>query len=273
MTSTPRLTQPRTWATLALASVTLAMPAQSNPHHPPPTALPMANLWLAQAEGGEGGEAGAVAEFSGDAAYLAQLSIVEGHLAAAATMYRKGLVDEAIGLSYHPEAEIMDHVRETLAAHGAPDISPAMVTFSETMERGATPDEVDQALAALSAAVATASQPAKADLPGRFSALVIVLRAAASEYADSTAGGLVNDITPYYEAHGFVAVARSLAQTLAADPAADPKAAAAAQKALLALNDADAAFGDLAHADPVARDPAILQTVAARVELIASSVR
>ncbi|EKE18050.1 MAG: hypothetical protein ACD_10C00149G0002 [uncultured bacterium] len=43
-----------------------------------------------------------------------------GHLLAADALYRKGLVDDAIGLSYHPEAEMMEEVRANLAAHGAP---------------------------------------------------------------------------------------------------------------------------------------------------------
>ena len=72
-------------------------------------------------------------------------------------MYRKGLVDEAVGLSYHPEAEMMDEARALLTAHGAPDISPAMTAFSEMMEQGATPDVVDQAMQSVSNAVVTGS--------------------------------------------------------------------------------------------------------------------
>jgi hypothetical protein len=227
-------------------------------------------LWLAQAEGGEGGEAGAVAGAAPDVAYLAQLAIVQGHLAAAAALYRKGLVDEAIGLSYHPEAEMMDEVREGLAARGMADISPSMTAFSETMERGAGPDEVDAALAAVAAAVAAAGAPVDPKLRDRFDAVVVLLRAAAAEYAESTEGGTVGDVTPYFEAYGFVSVARDMAAALAAVP--DARASAAGTKALDALAGADEAFGDLATGDPVARDPAILLAVAARVELIASSV-
>ena len=186
-------------------------------------------------------------------------------------MYRKGLVDEAMGLSYHPEAEMMDEVRALLTAHGAPDISPAMTAFSEMMEQGATPDEVDQAMHAVSDAVAMAAGFAPDDARQRLDALVVLLRAAASEYAESTEGGVVGDITPYHEAFGFVAVATSLAEALAMD--ADPKVAAAGAKAAAALTAADEGFGDLATGEPVARDPAILVAVAARVEPVTRGER
>ena len=50
-------------------------------------------------------------------------------------------------------------------------------------------------------------------------------------------------------------------------------AAKAAPKALKALGDVDAAFGDPMAAVPLAGDPQILLGVAAKLELIASSVR
>ncbi len=70
-----------------------------------------------------------MAEASPEVAYLAKLAIVEGHLIAARDLYRKGLVDEAVGLSWHPEAEMMDDVRADLAAHRVPDVTPAMAAF------------------------------------------------------------------------------------------------------------------------------------------------
>lgn len=275
---TPRPTRPLRWqglvATGTAMGLALAGPALAQGPKSPtlPATSPM--LWLAQAEGGEGGEggeAGAVADVGDDVAYLAQLDIVEGHLAAAALMYRKGLVDEAVGLSYHPEAEMMEEVRARLAARGAADITPAMEAFSAAMEQGAAPDAVDAALAAVSAAIAAAEAPERDEGRTRLDALVVLLRAAASEYAEATEDGTVGEVTPYYEAHGFVAVAKARAAALAAE--ADPAVAKAGTKARAALDAADEAFGDLATADPVARDPAILLGVAARVELAAGAVR
>lgn len=270
-TSSARPVQPRLWQGLAIAGTLglAAAPALSGPFtkaFAPPTAP---TLWLAQAEGGEGGEAGAVADASPEVAYLAQLHIVEGHLVAALDLYRKGLADEAVGLSWHPEAEMMDEVRESLAARGIADVTPAMAAFSDAMERRADLAEVEAALATVHAAFAAAAAPAADDLQTRAAALVLLLRAAAHEYAESTEGGSVGDSMAYHEAHAFVEVARGLAVDLAGSPATRE----AAEKALVAIGAADEAFGDMTGPELEARDPAILMAVAARAELALSSVR
>ena len=272
--SQPRPAQPRRWSNLAFAGAAITLAAAPALGQELSSKLGIAKdmgavLWTAQAEGGEGGEAGAVAEAPTDVAYLAQLSIVEGHLVAARDLYRKGMVDEAVGLSYHPEAEMMDDVRAALGAHNVPDITPAMTAFSQAMEKDAPLPEIDAALAAAQAAIATAAGPETDELRTRFDAIALVLGAAASEYAGSIEGGSVSDVMAYHESHAFIAVARNLATGLAAIPATK----AAADKALAALDSTDEAYGDMSSTTLEARDPAILLAVAARVELIASSVR
>jgi hypothetical protein len=267
----PRAVHPRLWQGLATSgAIALAtVPAWSQGMA---TGTPMPGggmLILAQAEGGEGGEAGAVEGANPDVAYLAQLSIVEGHLVAALDLYRKGMVDEAVGLSYHPEAEMMDVVRESLVAHGVPDVTPAMTAFSATMEAGAPLPEVEAALAAARAAFAAAAAPEADEVKVRVDALVLVVRAAAHEYEESTEGGVVGDVMAYHEAHAFIEVARNLATALAADPAAK----AQSEKVLVALEGAAEAFGDMSGPTFEAKDPSILLAVAARVELALSSVR
>lgn len=270
----PRATQPRLWRSLALAgaAASLALPAPLLADTLPRDAG--ATLWLAAGEGGEGGEggeAGAVEGLPSDAAYLARLAIVEGHLLAASTLYAKGQTDEAIALSYHPEAEMMEEVREQIAAHGAADITPAMTAFSAAMEAGAAQPEVEAALAAVSAAVAAAGAGEEAEGRTRLDAIVALLQAAAHEYAGSIEGGQVTDPLAFHEAQAFVVIARMRASGLAG--AIDPALATAAGRALDALATADEAFGDIMAPELVARDPAILLGVAARVELVASSVR
>lgn len=268
---TPRKTTPRRWTTLAATSVTLAVGAPMHAEVRLPRlaiyapAQQDAQLWQVQAEGGEGGENGAVAGLADDAAYLTQLSIVEGHLRAAATMYKNGLTEDAIALSFHPEAEMMDAVRAALAAHGAADITPLMVDFSAAMEAGEPAIAVDAALEKVSAAIDAAQAVDAKAIKTRFAALTALTRAAASEYAGSLKDGKVADVMAYNEAHAFIEVARDLATGLQT-PAEKPSA-----RVLDALKGADEAFGDLTK--PEARDPAILAAVAARVELISSAVR
>ena len=273
----PRPAQPRRWtSSLAVgATITLAaMPAlAATANRPAPISLatPDTQVWLAQAEGGEGGEAGATADLSPDIAYLTQLALVEGHLRAAALLYEKGQPDEAIGLSYHPEAEMMDEVRANLAAHGAADITPAMTAMSQAMEAGADLATVTARLGDLHALIAAATAPEDEKVRTRFDAIVALTKAAAHEYEESLGTDAVEDVMAWHEAWAFLQIARDLATALSALP--DAKAAAAGAKIVTALDAAAPAFGDLMAATPLVGDPGILLAVAGRVELAASQVR
>lgn len=270
---------PRRWNSLVLTAAAISLAGPVAAQIKPPT-LPMpswaapqpdAPLWQVAegGEGGEGGEAGAVADAAPDVAYLGQLAIVEGHLLAARDLYAKGLVDEAIGLSYHPEAEMMDAVRESLTAHDVPDITPAMQAFSAALEAGAALDVVEAKLTNLRAAIAAATAPAQGELRVRFDAIVLLLKAAADEYEGSIEGGAVTDVMAYHEAHAFV----QTAGLWLADLAKSDAAKVAAGKAIAALPSADEAFGDMSGAALKAGDASILAALAARVELYASAVR
>ena len=278
--SHPRATQPRRWRSLALgASVTLAAasPALADLQRPAPISLAMPGLWPAMpdarlwlAEGGEAGEAGALAATGSAAAYLAEIALVEGHMVAARDLYAKGEAGLALDLSRLPEAEgMLAAVRTGLAAHDAADFSPAIAAFTATMAKGAPLAEVEAALAVVSVGIAAAGAGEQAGLRSRFDAAVLLLKAAAGEYSGSIAGGKVTDEMAYHEAHAFVALARRTMTELAAQPLT----ATAAPRALQAMQAADDAFGDMTKPELAVRDPAILFGVAARVELIASSVR
>ncbi len=265
MTKTRAVTA-RKWTGLFLASTALG--AGLADARMVPQILPQdQTVWLAQAEGGEGGEAGAVAGVDPETAYLVRLAIVEGHLIAADALYAKGLVDEAIGLSYHPEAEMMDEVRETLAAHGQEDFTPAMQVFSEVMEGGAAATEVQAALLAFQAAVDGAINAEAPSPSTRFVVAVAVLKAAAAEYSGSIENGTVTDIMAYNEAQAFVDVARKMVGTAGGDAKLDALTA----RAVTAMDAANEAFG-MVDDRFTANDPAILLAVAARVELIGSQV-
>ena len=273
MTKSPRLTQPRRWATLALTSVTLAaLPAYGDQRQTNPVtlAIPNPNLWLVQGQGGETGEAGITDTANADAAFLAELAIVEGHMLAARDLYALGQKDAAVELSGHPQAEgTLDALRAKIADHAAPDPSDAITAFTAAMQNGAPQAEVDAALTAVSQVFAAAAKVEADQVRARFDAVVLLLQAAAAEYAAAIEGGTVTDPIGWHEAWSFLGIARREMQTLATLPLS----AKAAPKAIAAMTEADAAFGDPTAAIPLAGDPQILLGVAAKVELIASSVR
>ncbi len=276
-----RAVQPRAWRSLALgAAVTLAAApafaagALATGGNDGGSAVDIARdmgaqLWTVQTEGGEAGEAGLIEGATDDAAYLAQLTIVEGHLIAAAVLFANGQKDEAIELSHHPEAEMMDDMRAQLAIHKAADFTPLMKAFSDAMESGAPIDAVNTALADFRSSVALAKADEAAELKARVEALVVVVKAAAEEYAGSIEGDVVTNVMAFHEAHAFLTLAREEAAALQSQELTK----AASGRILEALVAGDEAFGDLAATQPVAQDPAILHAVAARVELIGASVR
>lgn len=272
---TPRLSSPRLWTGLTLAgaaiSVGLSGAAQAEAYK-----LPMprqSGVWLTQAEGGEGGEAGAVAGADAETAYLVRLAIVEGHFVAAQFLYSLGMTDEAIGLSYHPEAEMMDDVRASLQAHGTADITPQMTAFSEAMENNAGAETVSAALSAFRAAVSTAFEAGKPDTKARFAVITAISKAAAAEYAGSIEDGVVTDDMAYTEAMAFLQIARRDAENIRA-ALADTDTATATKAGRIAgiIADEPQPFGK-SDTGFVAFDPAVLLAMAARVELVASQVR
>lgn len=143
------------------------------------------------------------------------------------------------------------------------------MAFSAALEKAAPHAEVDAALTDFRAAVATAQAPQAAEVKSRFAAMVVVTKAAAAEYQGSIEAGSVSDAMAYQEAHAFLAIAHDLATGLQADPLASK----AAGRALEVLAEADTAFGDMAQTTLEARNPAILLAIAARLELIGSTVR
>ncbi len=268
---TPRPTKPRRWTSIAFASVTLAAsPAMADIHRPITLAVPGQQLWLAQAQGGEGGEAGVIAEAVPDAAYLTELMIVEGHMLAARDLYALGKADLAVELSNHPAEEgTLDTLRKQIAARKAADVGEAIASFRDAMIKGAPQPEVDAALTAVSQGFSAAAAGEDAKVRVRFDAVVLLLKASADEYGAAVKDGKVEDEMGWHEAWSFLGLARSRMMALATLPLS----AKAAPKAFEAMTAADAAFGDATAKEPMAGDVQILLALAARVELLASSVR
>ena len=223
-------------------------------------------------EGGEGGEAGAVADVDPAVADLARIHIVEGHLVAAKELYALGLADEAVALSSHPEAEMMEEVRATLAQWKADDFTPVMEQFTAKMADGVDMADVEAGLAAAQAAFDQAADKGGSDPRRRADALLVLLKAAASEYKDIAEGGSVEDLYGYHEVHGFLAVAARLAKREAAGTGAE---AAAFAKLGPILDTAAPTFAHLGATEDgfPAGDPSLLFGLAARAEIALLKIR
>ena len=262
----PRRVRPRTWATLSIAGAALGAAVTGTAAAAPPVAPQGGEqLWRVQAEGGEAGEGGMVAEAAPELAYLGRLALVEGHIRGAVLLYDAGLRDEAVGLAGHPEAEMMDEVRADLAARGKADFSATLDAVGVAMAEGADTAAVAAALDRLTVAIAAAGEVPDITSRLRADLIVALTRAAAQEYEGSIKDGAVDDLFAYVEAQGFIAVARDQAAMLAADAAAADVAA----RIDAALAATGSVFGGLETGRPLAGDPGVIFSAAATAELAA----
>ena len=234
---------------------------------------PQAQVWLAQAssEAGEGGESGTTSEATPDAAFLTRIALVEGHLIGASALYARGLKEQGSALAGHPEAELMDDVRESLKARGATDFSDQLDAVGEAMYDNATQAEVDATMSALRDAIDAAETAGNIPVSAYFDTVLALTKAAAYEFAEATEPAVVEDMFAYHEAYGFVLAADRLAETLANSD--DPAVAKAGARAHVALTTALAEFGDMATENPHKGDASVVYGAAARVELAALAVK
>lgn len=278
----PRAAQPRLWRNIAMASAAVAiasaLPMAADTVAKPEYTAMGAKLWLAQAtteggEGGEGGEAGgAVAAAAEDAAtgYLPMLLLIEGHLQVGVALYREGRGDLAITHMKHPKDEIYSDLEAKLTEFGAAGFADELESLAAAVETGKPVADVETAFGAVLAKVSDAK--AKGDTAPRsvFDAIITTVRIAADEYGIGIVDGKVANLHEYQDAWGFIQASKDSATRLAGSP--DPEVKVAAEKALVALAEAETAFNGLTP-DAVEGNAFILQSAAAKIELGAAKIK
>ena len=258
----------RRWTSLALAGTAISFVA------PPLQAEDLQSIgpdriWLAQAEGGEGGEAGATVVHGDDAAYVAALGYIEGHLRVSVALYEAGQAEMAITHMKHPQDEIYADLAPQLAERGATAFDTQLAALATAVEAGASVDEVQAAFAAVLQEIdeASAATPPKMQLD----ALVLMTRTAAGDYAIGVVDGAVAQLHEYQDALGFMQAVRARATALAGT--SDASVAAAALKVTAALTPVDAAFAGLAPDGAVPGAADVLFGAAAQMEFATIAVK
>lgn len=265
-----RQIRPKRWASLLIAGTAAGIAQHSMVQAAteiPMAAADLSTPWMTQTSGesGEAGESGVIKDASPDVAYITRLGLVEGHVIAAQALFERGMTDAAIGLAGHPEAEMMDEVRDTLEARRAPDFSDDLENIANVMIESGDPAQVAAAVAALhmaiDAAIAAGNPPTKA----RFDSMLALTRAAANAYEGAIKDGVVEDEFGYHESYGFLKVAEAMARSLSTND--DATVAGAAERVLTALTPALAEFGDMSDATYFVGTPSVIHGAAARIEL------
>lgn len=265
-----RTVTPRQWGALMLITAAAGQGTLATAQTADHSQHQMGQIILAQAtEGGEGGESGATATLSSDAAYLANLGFIEGHLRSGTTLYRDGEAEMAITHMKHPKDEIYTALEPELAERGQPGFAEALAKLAAGVEAGESPTQADADFADLLTQIETAKgTPAPR---AQFDALTTMARAAADEYALGVKDGAIENLHEYQDAWGFLQTVRLRAEALAAsDAAAVAKAGAAV---LAAVGETDGAFDGLNPQGTVPGSSDLLYGAAARIELAALGIK
>jgi hypothetical protein len=256
----------RLWTGLAIAAAASAASAQTIVTTHPQTHQGL--TWQTQGEGeGGGGAAEEIADST--PAYLAALDYMLGHLTVGAALYLDGLSDHALTHMKHPGDEIYSDLLPAFAARSQPGFEAELATLAGLVEGGASPVEVEAALAALRTAIDTArGAPTPRE---EMDAIVRLVRTAADEYAIGVVDGKLANLHEYQDAWGFLQVASARLNVLAGSQ--DAAVAAAATEALAALSPTEANFagGLLAEGGLTGADA--IFGAAARIELAALTLQ
>jgi hypothetical protein len=221
----------------------------------------------APAQGGEAGEGGALAAEDPVVGTLTGLGLVEGHLRSGQEATEAG--DDQISAVHmaHPAAELLEDLEPLLESQGLPTLDAEL----GALEAAATAEERTAAADAAIARILELRETLGATPAQRFEAMAAILRVAAQEYEVGVVDGAVSNAEEYQDARGFVAAVRSEAEGLS--QSSDTAVAEAANEALAALAETDAALPSFAPEGDLPADAAqILYGAAARVELAALSL-
>lgn len=168
-----------------------------------------------EGEGGEG--AGSVDLAQNDAAYLAQLGLVRGHLWVGVQLYKAGHHDMALTHMKHPGDELYAGLKPALAARDESGFADALSALAEAVEQQESVANVEARHADLERGVADAEDLHAADLKTVLLSIERMVRISAEEYAIGVKSGKIVNAHEYQDALGFVEAAKNRLELLS-DP-------------------------------------------------------
>lgn len=274
----PRRVTPRGWTTLSLAGAAIGLAVSS-----PATAAGFGGagfggvaggpetLWLAQAEGGEAGEAGAAVAGDETVDLLYDLGVLEGSLRAGVALYGAGKADAAAPHLKRPEDDSYDELSYHLTDAGAEGFPAELTALADAARDGKPVAEVEAAFAAVLAKIDAARGLAGASEAAEAAAIVAILRKAAEDHAEGVKDATLAEPEEYEEAWGLAEVARRLAGEMAAEDDAAEKAFG--EKTLAALDAARTALPGVTPEAAPPGDASAIFAAAATAELAAYKLK
>jgi hypothetical protein len=187
-------------------------------------------------------------------------------------LYKSAQADAAIVHLKHQADELYVSLKPRLDVRKAKGFAAELAALSAAVQSNATPAEADALFDKMKAAIALSRGEGEAvSAHVMASAVLILLRSAAVEYAEGVVEGKVADTKEYQDAWGFVQAAKSIMadiSKLERDEHPEPLAEIDAELAKL-----DGLWPDLAGTQSISVDPRLLAVAVAKVELAGLAIK
>ncbi|AUD77920.1 hypothetical protein CW740_01165 [Kangiella profundi] len=157
---------------------------------------------------GEGGEGGANIDLAKDnAAYLAQLGLIRGHLWVGYKLYQEGHIDMAKTHMKHPEDELYAGMEPVFKARQVDGFAKELQVLADAVNGEKGDAAVKKAYQSLQNQIAKSERIEEKSARDVLISISLMVRTAADEYAIGVKNGDVVNVHEYQDAYGFTEIA------------------------------------------------------------------
>ena len=156
---------------------------------------------------GEGGEGGNIDLAKDNAAYLAQLGLIRGHLWVGYKLYQEGHIDMAKTHMKHPEDELYAGMEPVFKARQVDGFAKELQILADAVNGEKGDAAVKKAYQALQNQIAKSERIENKSARDVLISISLMIRTAADEYAIGVKNGDVVNVHEYQDAYGFTEIA------------------------------------------------------------------
>lgn len=224
---------------------------------------------LNEGEGGEGeGEGSAKADLGTDnAAYLARLGLIRGHLWVGIKLYQEGHLAMAKTHMKHPKDELYAGLESVFEARGVSGFAKELSTLADAVNLEQGDEAVDRAYSDLLEAIDRSEKLESKSAKEALISISEMIRTAADEYAVGVKQGTIVNVHEYQDAYGFTEIAIERLERLTTEQQKQAKEDIERTKQLLL--ELRTLWPKVNPEGQVEGDAASLYGTAARIELMA----
>ncbi|GAA0209945.1 hypothetical protein GCM10009123_16700 [Kangiella japonica] len=178
----------------------------------PATMISVSTATLNEGEGGEGeggeGEGLAQTDLSSDnAAYLARLGLIRGHLWVGIKLYQEGHIAMAKTHMKHPKDELYAGLEPVFEARGVEGFAKQLAALAAAVNQEQGDEAVDNAYSELLDAIDSSARVETMSAKEALISISQMIRTAADEYAIGVKKGSIVNVHEYQDAYGFTEIA------------------------------------------------------------------